>query len=123
MVNNLGNSILARPRTLRKECGKRVIILLDRWNSQPAVGWCETFCKFVDYLDKVDISYNAPMHGRTRYLNHFFVSGDPDLQVGPVEKREDCKKSLQALFCVRREQGRGKTFTPKDRNWKRSFFF
>ena len=92
-------------------------------NSQPAVGWCETFCKFVDYLDKVDISCNAPMHGRTRYLNQFFfVSGDPDLQVGPVEKREDCKKSLQALFCVRKEQGRGKTFTPKERNWKRSFF-
>ena len=76
----------------------------------------------MDYLDKVDIFYNAPKHQRTRCLNHFLSVATQIFKWVPWRSEKIVRRSLQALFCVREEQGRGKTCTPRDRNWKRSFF-
>ena len=44
----------------------------------------------------VDISYTAPNHQRSRYENTITMkSGDPDLQAGPMAKREDFKKTTK----------------------------
>ena len=121
MVNNLSRHIIGRPSTLTKGQEHKYSSIFDRWRrdevyriSQQATGCDETRCKYLDYLDKVDMSYNAAQHQRTRYLHQIvFKSGDPDLQAGPMAKREDSKQTVQVLFSVRKEQGRENTVIPK----------
>ena len=97
METNHGKKTTGKPWTAKKHGYTSV---LDRWlndetnrNSQVAIGWTETYCKYLDYLCTVDISYTAPNHRRSRDENTITMkSGDPDLQAGPMAKREDLRK-------------------------------
>ena len=77
-------------------------------NSQPAVGWCETICKFVDYLDKVDISNNAPKHQRTRCLNHFLSVATQIFKWVPrrSEKIARSHRTRSSVFEKNKREGR-----------------
>ena len=63
--------------------------------------------------------YTAPHHQRSRYENTTTMkSGDPDLQAGPMAKREDFKKTTRMLYSLWREQGKVNSFIPGDK-WTR----
>ena len=102
METNFGKKTTGKPRTAKKHGYTSV---LDRWhndetyrNSQVAIGWTKTYCKYLDYLHMVGISYTALYHQRCRYENTITMkSGDPDLQAGPMAKREDFKKTTKML--------------------------
>ena len=67
----------------------------ERYNkkSEVAIRWNETYCKYLDNLTTIYISYNATYHRRHRYENtNTMNSGDPDLETGPTIKREDYKQ-------------------------------
>ena len=57
--------------------------------SQLAIGWTETYCRYLDYLTTIDTSHHAPYHQRSRYESTITMKkNDPNPQSGPVWKRE-----------------------------------
>ena len=81
--------------------------------SHVAIGWTETYVKYIDYLTTVDIKHDAPHRQRNRYENMIFtISDDPNSLAGPLWKREDYKTSTSALMCLQQEQGKGVPHIP-----------
>ena len=65
-------------------------------NSQKAHGWSEEFCRNLDHLTTIDISYTAPWHQRHRYENIIMlVCSDDDRPAGPRRARKDLKPTTQ----------------------------
>ena len=112
-----GDKTMQRPQTQNEEQKKRGNhpSILSRWQndeiwraSHLAIGWPETYVKYLDYITTVDIKHDAPHRQRYRYENRIFMrSDDPKLQAGPLWKREDdYKTSTVALMCLQQEQGK-----------------
>ena len=89
--------------------------ILSRWQkdetnraSQVAIGWTETYVKYLDYISTVDIKHEALHRPRHRYENMIFTrSDDPNPQAGSLWKIQDYKTSTGALMCLQQEQGKG----------------
>ena len=89
--------------------------VLSRWQndetyraSQLAIGWTETYVKYLDYISTVDIKYEACCRQRHRYESTLFMrSLDPHPQAGPLWKREDFQPSANAFVSFQRDQGKG----------------
>ena len=88
--------------------------ILSRWQndeqyrtSQLAIGWTETYCRYLDYLTTIDISHHALESTTT------MKSNDPNPQSGPMWKREDYRVTTKAVLSLREEQGRTNTYIPK----------
>ena len=65
-------------------------------------------------LTTVDISYTALWHQRRRYeITVTLVCNDDDRQAGPMRARKDFKPTTKILTSVQ-EQGRQKSFVPKN---------
>ena len=100
-------------RGSKKRCDHPSIV--SRWQndeiyraSQVAIGWTETYVKYLDYLTTVDIKHDAPRRQRNRFENMIFMrSDDPNPQAGPLWRREDYLTSTSALMCLQQEQGGG----------------
>ena len=62
---------------------------------------------YLDYISKVDISYDVPYNQRNRYENSLFMRGvDSHKQAGPRCQRPDKKSSANALVSIQREEGK-----------------
>ena len=94
--------------------------ILDRWqndeiyrDSQLVHGWTEEYVKYLDYISKIDISYDARYNHRNRYENSLFMRGvDSNRQAGPLCQRPDYKSSASALVSLQRAQGKGVPHIP-----------
>ena len=84
-------------------------------NSRQAHGWTEEYCRFLDYLTTIDISYITPWHQRDQYeCTITLVCNDEDRQAGPMKARKDFKPTTKILASLRQEQGR-QFFQSKER--------
>ena len=85
-------------------------------NSQRADGWTEEYCRYLDYLTTIDISYTAPWHQKHRYESTNTLAGNvADRQAGPMKARRDFRPTTQILANLRQEQGgRQNSFIPKN---------
>ena len=84
-------------------------------NSQQGHEWTEEYCRYLDYLTTIDISYTAPWHQRHRYKNtHMLVCYDEDRQAGPMKARTDFKPTTKILAHLRQEPGRQNSLIPKN---------
>ena len=80
-------------------------------NSQQAHGWTEEFCRYLDYLTTIDISYTAPSHQRHRCESTItLVCNHDDRQAGPMRARRDFRPTTKILASLRQEQGRQISF-------------
>ena len=62
--------------------------------SQKVHGLTKDYCRYLDYLTKIDISYSATWHQRNRYENTtLLVSNDDDGQAGAMRARKDFKST------------------------------
>ena len=85
-----------------------------------AHGWTGAYCRYLDYLVTVDITYVAPHHERHRYESIITMKcSDPDLQLGPMEDSDDYQATTRLLVNIRREQGRVNTYIPKMQRTRR----
>ena len=74
--------------------------------SQKVHGWTEDYCRYLDYLTTIDISFSATWHQRNRYENTISLVSD-DRQAGPMRARKVFFESTtQTLTDPRREPGR-----------------
>ena len=90
--------------------------------SQKVHGWTEEFCRDLDYLTTIDISYSA-WHQRNHYENTIFlVSHDDDRQAGPMRARKDFQSTTQNLTDLRQEQGRKNSCIPKNERARQTPF-
>ena len=84
-------------------------------NSRQAHGWTEEYCRYLDYLTTIDISYITPWHQRDQYeCTITLVCNDEDRQAGPMKARKDFKPTTKILASLRQEQGR-QFFQSKER--------
>ena len=82
--------------------------MLSRWHtdetyrtSQVAIGWTETYVKYLEYTSTVDIKHEALYRQRHRYESTLFMrSVDHNPQAGPLCKREDFRPSADVLVCL-----------------------
>ena len=94
--------------------------ILGRWQnneiypaSQLVHGWTEEYVKYLDYISKIDISYDAPYNQRIRHEKSLFIKGvHSNKQAGPQCQRPDNKSSANALVNIQREQGKGVRHIP-----------
>ena len=94
--------------------------ILGRWHKddvhrafQGAIGWTETYVKYLDYISEIYISYHAPCRQRVRYDNTVYMRGvDSNKQAGPLSQRPGYKSSTQALVSLQQAQGKGVPHTP-----------
>ena len=94
--------------------------ILSRWQndeiyraSQVAIGWTETYVKYLDNLTTVDIKHDAPHRQRFRCENMILMrSDDPNSQAVQLWEREDYKTSTSALMCLQQVQGKGMPHIP-----------
>ena len=88
--------------------------ILDRWHndevyraSQVAIGWTETYAKYLDYISEIDISYNATYRQRVRHNNTVYMRGvDSNKLAGPLCQRPGYKSPAQALVSHQQAQGK-----------------
>ena len=77
--------------------------------SQKAHGWTEDYCRYLDYLTTIDISYSATWQKRNQHENTILmVFNDDDKQAGPMRARKDFKSTTQTLTDLPREREHGK---------------
>ena len=92
-------------------------------NSQQAHGWTEEYCRYLDYLTTIDISFSAPWHQRHWYESTItLVCNDEDRQAGPTKARKDFKPTINILARHRQEQGRQNSFIPKNERMRQRLF-
>ena len=73
-----------------------------------AIGWTETYVKYLDYISEIDISFHAPHQQRVRYNNTVHMRGvDSNKQAGPLCQRPGYKSWAQALVSLQQAQGKG----------------
>ena len=71
-----------------------------------AIGWTETYVKFLD--STVDINHEGSYRQRHRCASTLFMrSVDPNPQAQPLCKREDYRPSADALVSLQRDQSKG----------------
>ena len=100
--------------------------ILARWmsderyrNSQLAVGWTETYCRYLDYFTTVDITHYAPHHQRKQYESTITMKcNDPNLQSGAMRIRDDHRTTTKLVLGLREEEGRTNTYIPKTQRTK-----
>ena len=74
-------------------------------NSQRAYGWTEEYCRDLDYLTTIDISYTAPWHQRHRYESTITLTcNDEDREAGPMKATKDFRPTTKIIASVRQEQ-------------------
>ena len=85
-------------------------------NSQQAHGWTEEFCRYLDHLTTIDISYTAPWHQRHGYESTITLvcNDDDDRQAGPMRARKDFRPTMEIFTSLRQELGRQNSFIPKN---------
>ena len=80
-----------------------------------AHGWTEEYCRYLDYLTTIDISYTALWHQRDRYESTITLAcNDEDRQAEPMKARKDFRLTTKILASLRQEQGRQNSFIPKN---------
>ena len=84
-------------------------------------GWTEEYCRYLDYLTTIDISYTAPWHQRHRYESTITLAcNDEDRQAGPMKARRDFRPTTKILASLRQEEGRQIFFIPKNERMRHS---
>ena len=81
---------------------RKFTTVLDRWQndeiyraSQLVHGWTEEYVKYLDYISKIDIIYDAPYNQRNRYEYSLFMRGvESNKQAGPLCQRPDSCQPL-----------------------------
>ena len=82
-------------------------------NSQQAHGWTEEYCRYLDQLTTIDISYTAPWH---RYESTITLAcNDEDRPAGPMKARQHFRPTTKILASRRQEQGRQNSFISEER--------
>ena len=90
----------------------KYISILDGWQNdevyRAAIGWTETYVKYLDYISEIDISYIALFRQRVRCDNTVYMRGvDSSKQSRPLCQRLGYKSSTQALVSLQQAQGKG----------------
>ena len=68
-----------------------------------ANGWTEEYCRYLDYLTTIDISYTASWHQRHIYESTMTLAcNDEDLQAGPMKATGDFKPTTKILTSLRK---------------------
>ena len=80
------------------------VSILQRWQedevdreSQSVHGWAESFCRYLDAIYKIDISYTATYQQRLRYENTIALIRNDHYQAGPMQNRTDYRSTTRAL--------------------------
>ena len=88
---------------------------MTRLLSQSDSNTTEAYCRYVDYLTTIDISYIATWEQRHRYESTITLAcSEKDRQAGPMNTRKDFKPTTQVLASLPQEQGRQNSFYPKN---------
>ena len=70
-----------------------------------ANGWTEEYCRYLDYLTTIDISYTASWHQRHRSeCTITLACNDEDLHAGPMKATRDFKPTTKILTSLRQEK-------------------
>ena len=107
---NFGKSIITK-RKMRYEARERKtgpMSFGDKWQndatyrkSQQHIGWSDAWVRYLDHIEQIDISHNAPHEQRGRYHNLIYLrSMDEDRQAPPLSTRpghEEAKTALAEL--------------------------
>ena len=85
--------------------------------------WTEEYCRYLDFLITIDISYIAPRHQRHLYESTITLAcNDEDRQAGPMKARKDFGPTTKILASLRQEQGRQNSFIPKNERMRQRPF-
>ena len=92
-------------------------------NSQQAHGWTEEFCRYLDHLTTIDISYTAPWHQRHRHEKTItLVCNDDGRQTGPMRARIDFKNHYENSHKSSTRTRTTEFLIPKN-DWSQNFLF
>ena len=99
---------------------RKLTSILDRWQNdeicrapQVVHGWTEECVKYIDYISKIDISYDANYNQRNRHENSLLMRGvDSKKQAGPLCQRPEYKSSANAIVSIQRGQSKGVPHIP-----------
>ena len=92
----------------------RFLVMTQRYRaSQTARGWTEEYCRYLDYIAPIDISYVATQQGRSRYEKMFVLKLNDGKHPGRMTIRDDFPHAARALGALEREQGRVNPQIPK----------
>ena len=85
---------------------------VDSWpgetfhESQLALGWTESWCKYLVYLVTVEESHQPSQEQRARYkVLHHFRKNTENLEKGPTKDCPDYYKAMRAIISMNKEEG------------------
>ena len=81
---------------------------------QTKIGWTREYCRYLDFLTTIDISYCATWKQRSRYENSFVLGVNDGPHPGPMREGDDFPKTIRRLSALQREQGRVNAHIPKE---------
>ena len=97
--------------------GKKSI--LQRWQedevhckSQAEHQWRESYCRYLDAISKIDISYTSTYQQRLRYENTIALISHDHYKAGPLKNRTDYKSTTTALTVLKNAGRTSKPFIP-----------
>ena len=82
--------------------------------SQTKIGWTREYCRYLDFLTTIVISYCATWKQRSRYENNLVLGVNDSPHPGPMRERGDFPKITRRLATLQREQGRVNVYIPKE---------
>ena len=74
--------------------------------SQTVHGLTEEYCRYLDSIASVDISYAATWKERSRYENNLALGSYDGSLPGPTTRRHDFPLAVRTLAAIKHEQGR-----------------
>ena len=88
--------------------------------SQTVHGWTEEYCRYMDYVAFVDISFAATWSERSRYENNLTIGINDGPLPGPTRLRPNFPRAARTRAALRHELGRMNPYILKSlREWQR----